>query len=80
VTLKESSRNNNNSNNNNNNNNVSFSTSDKNIDASFKEIRLEGSDALIERTERSGVKDGVEMGRKLLNAQREDRKLLHGHQ
>jgi len=30
--------------NNNNNNNVSCSASDKNIDSSFKKMRLEGSD------------------------------------
>jgi hypothetical protein len=65
--LKESLRNNIND-----NNNVSCSASDKNIDVNFKEVRLEGSDTSIERTERNGVKDGGEMGRKLLKAQRED--------
>jgi hypothetical protein len=56
VKLKDSLRNN-------NNNNVSCSVSDKNIDANRKEMRPEGSDTLIERTERSGIKDGGEMGR-----------------
>jgi len=46
--------------NNNNNNNLLCSASDKNIDAGFKEMRLEGSDTLIERTERIGIKDGGE--------------------
>jgi hypothetical protein len=59
VKLKDSLRN--------NNNNVSCSASDKNIDANFKEMRTEDSDTLI-RIERSGIKDGGEMGRNFIFA------------